>query len=151
MSRLPRPHIPLAVRVEVAARQVRERLKTPIEIECGPSLKRRLYALLSLLFNGDQAHLDHDPPLGARDKIMRDGEIVGYRPDANDPRCLIYRTKVAHQIKTNVRGEHGQHPDRVLIKKQRRRERPPSKRHKAKIAQPKNFKWPSRPFNRRKR
>lgn len=148
MSRLPRPYVPLSVRVQVAEAML------PIEVLTAHNLgglRARLEFALAWAFPDTDIHLDHDPPLGAREKIMRDGEIVGYKPDANDPRFLIYRTKVDHKLKTNVRGEHGQHPDRVLIKKQRRRERPPSKRRKVKI-QNRGFSkgqkraWPKRPF-----
>ena len=83
----------------------------------------RLLKQLAELLDAEKLQLDHDPALGARTKIMRHGEIVGYKPDANDPEFLIYREARAHFIKTNVRGECGQHPDRVLIKKQRRLER----------------------------
>jgi hypothetical protein len=76
-------------------------------------------------------HLDHDPPLGAREKVFNSaGEHVGYEPDANDPEHLIYRTATAHRFKTNVRGDGAQHPDRVLIKRQRKLE----KREAAKAA-----------------
>lgn len=71
----------------------------------------------------EKLHLDHDPPLGAREKVFRDGEHVGYVPDANDPEHLIYRLASAHGVKTRLRGEHGQYSDLVLIKRQRRRER----------------------------
>jgi hypothetical protein len=70
-----------------------------------------------------QLHLDHDPALGARQKLVKGGVHVGYFPDANDPEFLIYREKHAHFIKTNVRGIGAQHPDRVLIKKERKRSR----------------------------
>jgi hypothetical protein len=132
MSRLFRPYIPLAVRNEVA------RLQFGLPCFHLGLPTRRFNAKMKELFGGMMPHLDHDPPLGARMKrTMLDGTIV-YSPDANDPRHLVYRTAVDHQIKTNVSGEHGQHPDRVLIKKQRRRERP---------ARPKpKRRWPSRPF-----
>ena len=65
-------------------------------------------------------HLDHDPALGAR-KRKGEGKKTVYDPPANSPDHLIYREKHDHHIKTNVRGEHGQHPDRVLIKRERRR------------------------------
>jgi hypothetical protein len=158
--KLPRPHIPLAVRVEVAERQfdalpirrvidpdhtfieyVRTIFLNKIDREewrRAVPVRDRLKLMLRFIFGEAKVHLDHDPPLGARVKIKRGGVIIGYRPAANDPRHLVYRTAAEHRIKTNVRGEHGQHPDRVLIKKQRRRERP---------ARPKpKRKWPSRPF-----
>ena len=88
-----------------------------------------------------------------------------YSPDANDPEHLVYRTAHAHLIKTNVRGEHGQHPDRVLIKKERRRQKaahngahkPVPKKAKRRLSIKRRFsfstgkpeskkKWASRPF-----
>lgn len=146
MSRLPRPHIPLAVRVQVAERQI---LNRGVWVRRTDGDGAYLAIMLESLFGADKPHLDHDPALGAREKIMRGGEIVGYRPAANDPEYLVYRLAGDHKIKTNVRGEHGQHPDRVLIKKQRRRERPQPKRRVAKIAQREEYRWPSRPFRKK--
>lgn len=128
MARLLRPHIPIPVRIVVAERQLGLMVNGGIAIArmlgAGMPNGYRLRVLIGQLKKhlGENLHLDHDPALAARRKIMRNGEIVGYRPDANDPDHLIYREKAAHQIKTNVRGEHGQHPDRVLIKKTRRLE-----------------------------
>lgn len=131
MPRLPRPYIPLKVRLQVAERQVGFK---PCPEATASS---RLQGILMMLFGDSPAHLDHDPPLAARKKIKnKAGEIIGYRPAANDPNYLIYRTAGAHRLKTNVRGEHGQHPDRVLIKKNRkieRREAGVKERPKAKV------------------
>lgn len=76
-----------------------------------------------------------------------------YEPDANDPDHLFYRPHGpefdgSHLIKTNVRGDHGQHPDRVLIKKQKRLERGPRPKRQPgfKKAKAPKTKWPSRPF-----
>jgi hypothetical protein len=74
------------------------------------------------------------------------GEIWVYEPDANDPEYLVYRPHGAqhagsHDVKTRIRGEHGQFSDIAMIKRQRRRERPAKR--KAKI--------PSRPFQKRKK
>ncbi len=124
MNRLYRPYIPIAVRVQVAERQV----GFPPCPEATPS--SRLEGLLLMLFGDEPADLDHDPPLGAREKIWKDGKVVGYIPDANDPDHLVYRAHATHLIKTNVRGLRGQHPDRVLIKKQRRLERPSKPKRK---------------------
>lgn len=169
MSRLKRPYIPLAVRVIVAERQFDA--ATPFPPWNGEQnasvfrtfvdrdgwkkrnpLSEQLDMLLRLLFGEQKVNLDHDPPLGARKKIFRKRVHVDYDPPANDPTCLVYRLAVDHRTKTNVRGEHGQHPDRVLIKKNRRLEELQSgkapRRRKAKIPNKKNFKWPSRPFNR---
>ena len=166
MSQLPRPYIPLSIRVQVAERQFIVAtacgftnafgIPTPIsEIreKWAKNNSAMLKHMLTTMFGDQKVHLDHDPPLGARKKVFKRGVHVDYDPPANDPRYLVYRLAVDHRTKTNVRGEHGQHPDRVLIKKNRRLEErqsgkvPP--RRKAKIAQRKNP-WPSRPFSRRK-
>jgi|SRR5665213_1617684 len=127
MSRLPRPYIPLEVRLKVAERQA--------GFKASPNANNavRLAGLLMMLFGAEPVHLDHDPPLGARKKVYRNGEHVDYTPAANDPDYLIYRIAVDHRIKTLVRGEHGQHPDRVLIKRQRHIETPIRDRPKQKI------------------
>jgi hypothetical protein len=138
------------VRVAVARRQCLrletifpKSLASTVEAICAVgSARAQLDALLSMLStDGSPLHLDHDPALGARVKVLRHGEIIGYLPTANDPEFLIYREAGAHRIKTNVRGEHGQHPDRVLIKKQRRRERGSKKRRSRPIPSRKNP-WP---------
>lgn len=147
--RLPRPHVPLDVRCRVALRQLGEFWPDDVLRANGhrhgallAGLLTRLAALLAC--EAADLHLDHDPALGAREKVTRGGGvIVGYKPDANDHEFLIYRTKAAHRIKTNVRGDGAQHPDRVLIKRQRRRE-------KGAHAKPKRC-WPSRPFPKGKR
>lgn len=129
MPRLYRPHVPLEVRCRVALRQLGEMWPDRVIAEyrgrLGLLLKLRLLTLGCLLNCDDRdLRLDHDPPLGARPQFRRGlGKKVYYQPDANDPEHLIYREKHAHFIKTNVRGEHGQHPDRVLIKKERRRKK----------------------------
>jgi hypothetical protein len=123
--RLLRPHVPLEVRCRVAARQLG--LYGPNSIDIKGKAAELLARMLEMLAQemGCEVchlHLDHDPALGARQKLVKGGVHVGYVPDANDPAFLIYREKHAHHIKTNVRGEGAQHPDRVLIKKERRRE-----------------------------
>ena len=148
MPRLLRPHIPLEVRCRVVLRQLGEmwiddaigRRKTG----AGRFLDELLGALADLLrCESKDLRLDHDPALGAREKVFRKGKHVGYIPDANDPEFLIYREKHAHHIKTNVRGEGAQYPDRVLIKRQRRLENPPKPKKK--------HQWQSRPFSKVKR
>ena len=112
--RLSRPYIPLAIRIEVALRQARER---GIVWEIGELPRKasdRLAYILHKLFAGEEYHLDHDPALVNRMKrskpcydAPRDGirwRIV-YSPDANDPKHLIYRTAAEHKIKTLVRGD----------------------------------------------
>src|SRR5262245_561611 len=132
-----RPYIPLSVRVAVATRMAQQAdyaLVVDDILSTTEPLRRKLAQLLYLRFGDDAVHLDHDPPLASRKVLKRGGVIVGYRPAANDPDYLVYRVAENHRIKTNVRGEHGQYPDRVLIKKMRRLERPRQRKRK----------WPSR-------
>jgi hypothetical protein len=170
MSRLYRPHIPLKIRVVVAERQLRE-LDPSVYGYVIPGKKtagNRLLVLLPWLaktFGCDvsELRLDHDPPLGARDEVRRHkSKKTQYIPDANDPDHLFYRPHGpehtgSHLIKTNVRGDHGQHPDRVLIKKARRLERNPKPKRGRKIGSPGFYsrdtkpKWPKRSFSRSKR
>lgn len=156
MPRLYRPHIPLSVKCAVAKRQINAAGIKPITTE---KLSTFLFlALDALAFDmgcdRSDLRLDHDPPLGARTKVG-EGKLTVYTPDANDPEHLFYRPHGAefagsHLIKTNCRGDHGQHPDRVLIKKMRRIERGPRPERpngfnkNSKTPKPK---WPSRPFN----
>jgi hypothetical protein len=185
MARLIRPYIPLAVRVQVAERQVDAAIAALGQFDpetdkrsrnlavfrdfvdrqswhAGRSAAHKLSLLLRLLFGDDQPHLDHDPPLGARTKIYRRkrGEY-DYAPNANNPDYLVYREAGAHRLKTNVKGEHGQHPDRVLIKKARRLEKGNRKKSRQKAGS-RNFifstdklkpkmKWPKRKFETRRK
>jgi hypothetical protein len=167
MPRLLRPHIPLMVRCQVALKQsgemwiedyIREWKEKRIVLGgLGELLELKLeYIALMLRCERKDLRLDHNPALGAREKVFRKGVHVGYRPDANDPDHLIYREKHAHHIKTNVRGDGAQHPDRVLIKRERKRlnKTKKKKRHKwgsrgfrsaADKSKPKR-KWPKRSF-----
>lgn len=150
MSRLPRPYIPLDVRLDVATRQI----QTLMKLTSKPvypdrlSLRRQLdEALASLkdILKTNSLDLDHDPALVNRRKIHnRRGEIIRYVPDANDPRFLFYRASDGHDIKTRVRGDHGQYSDLMLAKRERRR-----------LRKKRKYRWasrsiPSRPFNWRK-
>jgi hypothetical protein len=160
MARLPRKNIPLPVKLRVVLRQLGE--MWPDEIVERATLEKRLKATfderlekLRELLGGSEVelHLDHDPPLGAREKIRdSEGVVVAYVPDELDPECLIYREKRAHEIKTNVRGDGAQYPDRVKIKRQRRRERleaaagRPVDVFKVATGRKRKFRWPSRPF-----
>jgi len=166
--RLYRPHIPFSVRVVVAIRDCyRAGINPPArgEQEALGHFLKRLLAALSAAIGCEVAdlRLDHDPALGARPKERRGlSPKTFYTPDANDPDHLFYRPHGpehagSHLIKTNVRGDHGQHPDRVLIKKNRRRENgpkpkrgPPMKSAGFRATKTKP-KWPKRPFNRSKR
>ena len=132
MARLPRPYIPLLVRVQVALRQV------AVECEPPPRFGRcdgeYLSALLWILFGDGEHHLDHDPALVNR---MWNEQAGYYYPDANDPEFLIYRTKAAHDIKTRVHGDGAQLSDLAIARKRKRQER--------KLARPR-CKWASRPW-----
>jgi hypothetical protein len=138
--RLPRPYIPLRVRMQVAWRQLKPK---PRRFGVGYflTLKRtdRLRAILSEIFTDDvKVHLDHDPPLAARKKIRdKNGVVIEYSPAANDPDFLVYRAKEDHRVKTYVRGEHGQYSDTVLIKRER-------KRDKKKAGKVRKYRWPKR-------
>lgn len=132
MGKLYRPHIPLSVRCAVARRQLRDGGSTFKSF--GGTLTIQLEQLRAALAEQigcevQELRLDHDPPLGARPRRRHGlGRKTYYTPDANDPDHLFYRPHGpehagSHLVKTNVRGDHGQHPDRVLIKKARRQER----------------------------
>jgi hypothetical protein len=101
----PRPHIPLAVRVEVAEITVTSYPLGPWwALYCSSvqadrmTLGTRLAILLGHLPKGVQ--LDHDPALILREFNPRTGK---YTPDANDPAYLIYREPDDHQRKTTGR------------------------------------------------
>lgn len=160
MPRLPRPHIPLAVKCTVAVRQLGFLWPDQVvaEARSKSALLDELLTKLAGLLGCEvkDLRLDHQPPLAVRDKVRnRAGEIVAYVPDANDPEHLIYRTAHAHHIKTNVRGDGAQFPDRVLIKRERHREKKPKSRtRKAWGSRPfpaRKVKIPSRPFPKGKR
>ena len=137
MSRLVRPHIPLAVRAQVALRQLK--YIEPLEYiayhrSIGMSLRTILNELLADLaknLGADKIELHHRPALLNRPWI---NEINDYEPPANDPRYLVYLAEDDHDIETRVRGQHGQHSDLGLGRKNKRiaRNRDP-KRRKSKI------------------
>ena len=168
MPRLYRPHIPLKVRCRVALRQLGELWPEEFLKEYEGArgqkgkgwealLEQLLFQLCGLLSCApEDLHLDHDPALATRER-SGEGKQTVYTPDANDPEHLIYRDKHAHHIKTNVRGEHGQHPDRVLIKRAKQRidtsdipEADEAWFKRAKLKGPKR-KWPKRKIANRKR
>lgn len=149
-GRLPRPPIPVLVRLDVASRQLVERGVWSAEKRqaalgtkpYGAQLRAALTDLARTIgCEVSELRLDHEPPLGAREKIWEGAvmasRILGYIPDANDPERLLYRPHAtafdgSHDTKTRLRGEHGQHSDIVRIKRQRRLER-----EQAGIARPK--------------
>lgn len=122
MTRLYRPHVPLDVRCRVAMRQLGEiwpnEALTANKGGLGAFLDRLLKRLSELL-DEEQLHLDHDPALATRER-KGEGKNTVYTPDANDPEFLFYRGRQSHKIKTNVRGDGAQFPDRVLIARARR-------------------------------
>ncbi len=146
MAKLYRPHIPLKVRLKVVKRQVAERagdgMLLAIETTARRSnarnpgfiptdaiyLRALLVAFAEIIgCEPSELRLDHDPALGARKKTG-EGKRTVYDPPANDPDSLRYRPHGAqhegsHDVKTRIRGDHGQYSDVVLIKRQRRRER----------------------------
>lgn len=136
MARLYRPYVPLKVRLIVAERQCDLRGINSGAIALLHSGGDRLKVMLNVLFGDSTVALDHDPALVNRIKrkvIAYDKKTDGvkfitrYSPDANDPRFLIYREAGKpgdgsdHDIKTRVRGEHGQHSDLALARKEKRR------------------------------
>lgn len=151
-----RPHISLSVRVLVATRQNYEMGANPPAREEGEPLSsllaRQLVSLARLIgCEVSDLRLDHDPALAARQRCGT-GKATIYTPPANSPDHLNYRPHGAqfagsHDVKTRIRGDHGQHPDRVLIKKAKRLERGPRPKRpsgfkKSAVKRP----WPSRPF-----
>jgi hypothetical protein len=154
MPRLYRPHVPLEVRYCVALRQTdglspgraaEEAKKARKARSLRWALDQELTILAKKLgCRETDLRLDHDPPLAARPRYRRGlGKKTYYEPPANDADYLLYRPHGpefagSHLIKTYVRGEHGQYPDRVLIKRER-------KRREGKRAKPKR-KWSSPPL-----
>lgn len=135
MSRLPRPYIPLSVRVQVAERQCRE------SGWIFPALEKQgkskwLREMLGVLFGEQKAELHHRPALVNRRKVMRGDKIADYEPPANDPEHLVYLVESDHDVETRVRGQHGAHSDLGLNRKNKRiaKNRDPNRR-KAKIPQ----------------
>ena len=155
MSRLPRPSIPASVKVEVALRQLdgfgaSPSLMTRDKGERLPDFLERLLIGLATYMGcpRDQLRLDHEPALENRIKVKHHGKITRYRPPANDPGWLAYRPHApeyagSHLIKTNVRGDHGQHSDRALAAKNKNIARNRDPHHqKAKITG--RSQWPAR-------
>jgi hypothetical protein len=122
--KLVRPYIPLAVRLEVIARQLQisGRLFDVLSVEVIPKKSARLAYMLSRMFGDQRVHLDHDPPLCLRHVIDADQGL--YHPDANNPEHLIYRTEQEHKIKTFVRGDGAQYSDAAKRRRELKRSRP---------------------------
>jgi hypothetical protein len=127
--KLVRPYLPIPVRIEVIARQLISAHKIRDVLWCAatfPKPTARLEYLLEMMFGKQKVHLDHDPPLCLREIVDPDQGI--YKPAANDPNFLVYRTEEDHRLKTFVRGDGAQHCDaakrRMAIKSKRKREEP---------------------------
>ena len=157
MTRLYRPTIPIEIKCRVLLRQVGELwIDEAVAAHRGAlstfltQLRLKLAELLNC--EPDDLRLDHDPALATRQRIG-DGKKTIYAPDANDPDYLIYREKHAHHIKTNIRGDGAQYPDRVLIKRERRRRQ--GEKHPleivAKSFRSKKSTWPKRKLQSGKR
>ena len=133
----------------------------------GKSLDIALTSLASLLgCQVSDLQLDHDPALENREKLveMPDGyrrrtvvvpkgaKVLRYFPDANDQEHLFYRPHAAtfagsHKVKTNVRGDRGQHSDRALAAKNKNIEKNRAKKKPGKSAtKPRGFELPSKPL-----
>jgi hypothetical protein len=148
--KLPRPYIPLEVRLQVAIRQA---TLAGLWFHTLPKNRRfnradKLDIILAYLFGfPPNVNLDHDPSLCNRKFNPRTGK---YSPDANDPDYLIYRRAEDHRTKTIVRGEHGQHSDLGLRRKNKRiaANRDPNRR-RSKIPNRKAA-WPKRSFPKRR-
>ena len=155
MSRLPRPHISDRIRLKVAMRQLGYSPQIIVSDTKG-ALKHRalaafLFGELGYLANQlgcsiDQLELHHRPSLVNR-RRKRNGD---YDPPANDPAYLVYLADDDHDIETRVRGQHGQHSDLGMVRKNKRiaANRNP-KRRKTKIVQREEYRWPSRPFRKK--
>lgn len=100
------PMPPLAVRVQVAERQVRSAGGVwKRDLHAAWPLAKRLFTLLEFLFpDGAEVALDHDPALILRPYNPRIKDVAKrYTPHAHDPAALIYREKADHGQKTTGR------------------------------------------------
>jgi hypothetical protein len=104
--KLPRPYIPLDVRLQVAERQLGRTWSIN-----GQTRTEKLRLMLKQLFGDDPVHLDHDPALENRQKLYDGTTHVAYSPPANDPEFLIYRNAQDHKTKTFIRGDGAQRSD----------------------------------------
>lgn len=151
MKRERPPMPPLAVRVQVAERQMSE-FPLPMAFYRGLHLKglrKRLEALLGGL-GFYQPCLDHDPALILRPYNPRIKDVAArYTPHAHDPAALLYREKSDHQQKTTGRRPGAERTitskgsDVGLKAKFNRLEGRTKRRSKVKIPQRKNP-WPKR-------
>lgn len=153
----PRKHCPASVKLRVAWRQLG--LSPAIVRVMAENAERHRHATAALRSvlgelarklgcEVSELRRDHEPALGTRFQVWRRGKFIDYDPPENNPDAMIYRSNAEHLVKTHVRGDHGQHSDTVLMKRERRR--------KTKATKPKH-KWPtgrklrSRGFERRRK
>lgn len=149
--KLDRPHIPIDVKLLVAARQLVQRnglARVLTMMDAKWSKQSKLDWMLHELFGSGPVHLDHDPPLVLRPRSVRTGKYV---PDANNPEHLVYRTVVEHHIKTFVHGDGAQLSDaakrRKAIKQKRKEEGKRTRGYrpiKSRNEWPKGRKFPTR-------
>lgn len=144
--KLPRPHIPVAVRLEVAVRQYRACNKAFPKstntladslLQLRLSDGRKLRWFLTMLFGiGSTPELHHRPALCNRQRYA-DKTGIHYDPPANDPEFLVYLPADDHDIETRVRGVGAQHSDLALRRKNKNiaRNRDPKRRR---------HRWPKR-------
>lgn len=132
--KLVRPYIPLAIRLEVIARQLQAcgQLYDVMWVEVIPRKNTRLAYMLSRMFGDQKVHLDHDPPLCLREIV--DAENGIYDPAANNARYLVYRTAEEHRLKTFVRGDGAQLSNAGKRRKEIKRLR--------KVGPPRYSRWP---------
>lgn len=118
--KLPRPYIPLEVRVLVAERQVREIRPDYEPLQASKWV--RLQSMIAILRepHGKKLELHHRPALLNRQQVKIAGVIVGYLPDANDHRYLVYLPEDEHDIETRVRGLGAQLSDLAQARKNRK-------------------------------
>jgi len=113
--RLPRPYIPLGIRVQVAERQLRERYPARAPsifygLDEPMPLATRLRRLLAAIFGSDaKLELHHRPAL-----INRRRKGNNYDPPANSPDYLVYLPKDEHDVETRVRGVGAQLSDLAI-------------------------------------
>lgn len=157
--RLERPRIPIAVRVQVAERQMEkatgcvctDALGIPLAVSRPKvSDRKRLDAALFHLsrFGTVKLELHHDPALCNRrsyKRMVRGKLKTFYDPPANDPEHLVYLAEDDHDIRTRVRGIGAQRSDLGQLRYNKRVARNRASKSAAKVRRPKR-KWPSRPM-----
>lgn len=150
--RLPRPYIPLYVRVVVAERQMRDQTGCEVTDERGiplrltktPLRKRLDLALFHIgVFGTQKLELHHRPALVNRERYVRRGKTL-YYPPANDPDFLIYLNEDEHAIETRVRGVGAQRSDLAQARYNKRVARNRTRIKKPRKYKAAPFRWPKR-------